>query len=172
MIKDITLGQYFPGNSAIHRLDPRTKLLGMIAYIVIVFLVTKTPVFIIPALFAAICIYLARVPFGYVLRSLKPIRFLLVFMFIVNLFMVRTGKTVIAFWIISITDEAIKQSVYITLRLVLLLVGTSLMTLTTTPIALTDGLERLLMPLSKIHFPAHGACHDDDHCAALYTNAY
>ena len=155
MIKDITLGQYFPGNSAIHRLDPRTKLLGMIAYIVIVFLVTKTPVFIIPALFAAICIYLARVPFGYVIRSLKPIRFLLVFMFIVNLFMVRTGKTVIAFWIISITDEAIKQSVYITLRLVLLLVGTSLMTLTTTPIALTDGLERLLMPLSKIHFPAH-----------------
>lgn len=155
MIKDITLGQYFPGNSAIHRLDPRTKLLGMIAYIVIVFLVTKTPVFIIPALFAAICIYLARVPFGYVIRSLKPIRFLLVFMFIVNLFMVRTGKTVIAFWIISITDEAIKQSVYITLRLVLLLVGTSLMTLTTTPIALTDGLELLLMPLSKIHFPAH-----------------
>ena len=140
MIKDITLGQYFPGNSAIHRLDPRTKLLGMIAYIVIVFLVTKTPVFIIPALFAVICIYLARVPFGYVIRSLKPIRFLLVFMFIVNLFMVRTGKTVIAFWIISITDEAIKQSVYITLRLVLLLVGTSLMTLTTTPIALTDGL--------------------------------
>lgn len=155
MIKDITLGQYFPGNSAIHRLDPRTKLLGMIAYIVIVFLVTKTPAFIIPALFAAICIYLARVPFGYVIRSLKPIRFLLVFMFIVNLFMVRTGKTVIAFWIISITDEAIKQSVYITLRLVLLLVGTSLMTLTTTPIALTDGLERLLMPLSKIHFPTH-----------------
>ena len=154
MIKDITLGQYFPGNSAIHRLDPRTKLLGMIAYIVIVFLVTKTPVFILPALFAAICIYLARVPFGYVIRSLKPIRFLLVFMFIVNLFMVRTGKTVIAFWIISITDEAIKQSVYITLRLVLLLVGTSLMTLTTTPIALTDGLERLLMPLRKIHFPA------------------
>ena len=127
MIKDITLGQYFPGNSAIHRLDPRTKLLGMIAYIVIVFLVTKTPVFILPALFAGICIYLARVPFGYVIRSLKPIRFLLVFMFIVNLFMVRTGKTVIAFWIISITDEAIKQSVYITLRLVLLLVGTSLM---------------------------------------------
>ena len=65
MIKDITLGQYFPGNSAIHRLDPRTKLLGMIVYIVIVFLVTKTPVFIIPALFAVICIYLARVPFGY-----------------------------------------------------------------------------------------------------------
>lgn len=86
--------------------------------------------------------------------------------------MVRTGKTVIAFWIISITDEAIKQSVYITLRLVLLLVGTSLMTLTTTPIALTDGLERLLMPLSKIHFPAHGACHDDDNRAALYTHAY
>ena len=89
------------------------------------------------------------------MRSLKPVRLLLVFMFIINLFMVRTGKSVISFWIIDITDEGIRQSVYITLRLILLLVGTSLMTLTTTPIALTDGLERLLMPLSRIRFPAH-----------------
>lgn len=155
MIKDITLGQYFPGNSAIHRLDPRTKLLGMIAYIVIVFIITKTPVFLLPALFALMCVYIAKIPLGYVIRSLKPIRYLLVFMFLINLFMVRTGNVIISFWIIEITDEAIKQSVYITLRLVLLLTGTSLMTLTTTPIALTDGLERLLMPLSKLHFPAH-----------------
>ena len=94
-------------------------------------------------------------PLSYVVRSLKPVRLLLVFMFIINLFMVRTGKSVISFWIIDITDEGIRQSVYITLRLILLLVGTSLMTLTTTPIALTDGLERLLMPLSRIRFPAH-----------------
>jgi energy-coupling factor transport system permease protein len=155
MIKDITLGQYFPGTSAVHKLDPRTKLLGMIAFIVIVFVITKTPVFIVPALFACVCIYLAKVPFSYVMRSLKPVRFLLVFMFVINLFMVRTGNTIISFWIINITDDAVKQSVYITIRLVLLLVGTSLMTLTTTPISLTDGLERLLMPLSKVHFPAH-----------------
>lgn len=155
MLKDITLGQYFPGNSAIHRLDPRTKLIGMIAYIVIVFVISKTPVFILPLLFALMCVLIAKIPLSYVVRSLKPIRFLIIFMFIINLFMVRTGNVIISFWIINITDEAIKQSVYITLRLVLLLAGTSIMTLTTTPIALTDGLEMLLAPLSKLHFPAH-----------------
>jgi energy-coupling factor transport system permease protein len=155
MIKDITLGQYFPGKSAVHRLDPRTKLLGMIAYIVIVFIIKNTAAFLLPAIFALVSICIARVPLSYVVRSLKPVRLLLVFMFIINLFMVRTGKSVISFWIIDITDEGIRQSVYITLRLILLLVGTSLMTLTTTPIALTDGLERLLMPLSRIRFPAH-----------------
>ncbi len=155
MLKDITLGQYFPGNSPIHRLDPRTKLIGMIAYIVVVFVISKTPVFILPLLFALVCVFIAKVPLSYVVRSLKPIRFLIIFMFIINLFMVRTGNVILSFWIINITDEAIKQSVYITLRLVLLLAGTSIMTLTTTPIALTDGLELLLAPLSKLHFPAH-----------------
>ena len=155
MIKDITLGQYFPGNSMIHRLDPRTKLLGMIAYIVIVFLVKETAVFLLPALFIVAVVAMAKVPLSYVLRSLKPIRLLLVFMFIINLFMVKTGEPIVEFWIIRITTGGVKQAVFITLRLVMLLMGTSLMTLTTTPIALTDGLERLLAPLAKLRFPAH-----------------
>ena len=155
MIKDITLGQYFPGDSAIHRLDPRTKLVGMIAYIIMVFVVRQIYVFALPALFTLAVILLARVPVSYVLRSLKPIRLLLVFMFVINLFMVKTGDELVSFWIIRITEGGLRQAVFITLRLVLLLLGTSLMTLTTTPIALTDGLERLLLPLSRIGFPAH-----------------
>ncbi|MDD6046660.1 MAG: energy-coupling factor transporter transmembrane component T [bacterium] len=155
MMRDITLGQYFPGNSPIHRLDPRTKLLGMLGYIVVIFLVKKITVFLLPALFVALVTYLARVPLSYLVRSLKPIRFLLVLMFIINLFMVKTGDLIWEWRFIEITEGGVYQAVYITLRLVLLLAGTSLMTLTTTPIALTDALEKLLAPLGKLGFPSH-----------------
>lgn len=154
-MRDITLGQYFPGNSPIHRLDPRTKLLGMLGYIVVIFLVKKITVFLLPALFVALVTYLARVPLSYLVRSLKPIRFLLVLMFIINLFMVKTGDLIWEWRFIEITEDGVYQAVYITLRLVLLLAGTSLMTLTTTPIALTDALEKLLAPLGKLGFPSH-----------------
>ena len=154
-MRDITLGQYFPGNSPIHRLDPRTKLLGMLGYIVVIFLVKKITVFLLPALFVALVTYLARVPLSYLVRSLKPIRFLLVFMFIINLFMVKTGDLIWGWRFIEITEGGVYQAVYITLRLVLLLSGTSLMTLTTTPIALTEALEKLLAPLGKLGFPSH-----------------
>lgn len=154
-MRDITLGQYFPGNSPIHRLDPRTKLLGMLGYIVVIFLVKKITVFLLPALFVALVTYLARVPLSYLVRSLKPIRFLLVLMFIINLFMVKTGDLIWEWRFIEITEGGVYQAVYITLRLVLLLAGTSLMTLTTTPIALTDALEKLLAPLGKLGFPSH-----------------
>ncbi len=154
-MRDITLGQYFPGNSPIHRLDPRTKLLGMLGYIVVIFLVKKITVFLLPALFVALVTYLARVPLSYLVRSLKPIRFLLVFMFIINLFMVKTGDLIWGWRFIEITEGGVYQAVYITLRLVLLLSGTSLMTLTTTPIALTDALEKLLAPFGKLGFPSH-----------------
>ena len=154
-MRDITLGQYFPGNSPIHRLDPRTKLLGMFGYIVVIFLVKKITVFLVPALFVALVTYLAQVPLSYLVRSLKPIRFLLVFMFLINLFMVKTGETIWTWQFIRITEGGVYQAVYITLRLVLLLAGTSLMTLTTTPIALTDALEKLLSPFGKLGFPAH-----------------
>lgn len=153
-MRDITLGQYFPGNSPIHRLDPRTKLLGMLAYIIVIFFVKKITVFLLPALFVAMVTYLARVPLSYLVRSLKPIRFLLVFMFFINLFMVKTGDLIWEWRFIQITEGGVYQAVYITLRLVLLLAGTSLMTLTTTPIALTDALEKLLTPFGKLGFPA------------------
>ena len=154
-MRDITLGQYFPGNSPIHRLDPRTKLLGMLGSIVVIVLVKKITVFLLPALFVALVTYLARVPLSYLVRSLKPIRFLLVLMFIINLFMVKTGDLIWEWRFIEITEGGVYQAVYITLRLVLLLAGTSLMTLTTTPIALTDALEKLLAPLGKLGFPSH-----------------
>ena len=154
-MRDITLGQYFPGNSPIHRLDPRTKLLGMLAYIIVIFFVKKITIFLLPALFVAMVTYLARVPLSYLVRSLKPIRFLLVFMFFINLFMVKTGDLIWEWRFIQITEGGVYQAVYITLRLVLLLAGTSLMTLTTTPIALTDALEKLLTPFGKLGFPAH-----------------
>ncbi len=155
MIKDITLGQYFPGNSAVHRLDPRTKLVGMIAYIAIVFLVNELPLFALPALFVLMTTLIAAVPLRYLIKSLKPIALLLVFMFVINLFMVKTGDPLFDWKFIHITRGGVWQAVFITLRLILLLLGTSLMTLTTTPIALTDGMEKLLTPLAKLGFPAH-----------------
>ncbi len=152
---NITLGQYFPGDSIIHRLDPRTKMLAMLFYIVIVFLVKQLVLFLLPTAFVVLVVLLSGVPFSYVLRSLKPLRFLLLFMFFMNLFLT-PGETLLwEYAFLRVTEEALLQAVYISLRLVLLVGGTSLMTLTTSPIALTDGLERLLKPLSKLKFPAH-----------------
>lgn len=152
---NITLGQYFPGNSSIHRLDPRTKILLMLLYIVVVFLVQSLWLFILPFAFVVLVTLLSKVPVSYVLRSLKPLRFLLLFMFFINLFLTPGENVLLAFWVIRITSEALRQAVYISLRLILLVGGTSLMTLTTSPISLTDGLERLLKPFSRIGFPSH-----------------
>ncbi len=155
MFKDITLGQYYPGNSVVHRLDPRTKLSLMMAYIVVVFLVQNLWLFIPVTAYVVMVTLLARVPVNYLWRSLKPLKFILFFMFAINLLVNVSGDMIWEFWIIKITTGGIHQAVYISARLILLVSGTSLMTLTTTPIALTDGLEKLLSPLAKIHFPAH-----------------
>ena len=155
MFKDITLGQYFPGDSVIHRLDPRTKLILMMAYIVAVFLVKDMWIFLFTALYAIGVTLLSGVPLSYLVRSLKPLKFILIFMFIINLLVTSTGEVLIDWWIIRITTGGVRQAVFITIRLVLLVSGTSLMTLTTTPISLTDGLERLMMPLSRFKFPAN-----------------
>lgn len=152
---NITLGQYFPGNSPIHRLDPRTKILLMLLYIVVVFLVQSLWLFILPFAFVVMVTLMAQVPVSYVLRSLKPLRFLLLFMFFINLFLTPGVDVLLSFWVIRITSEALRQAVYISLRLILLVGGTSLMTLTTSPISLTDGLERLLKPFSRLGFPSH-----------------
>ena len=152
---NITLGQYFPGNSPIHRLDPRSKILLMLLYIVIVFLVKSPWLFLLPAAFVCLVILLSQVPVSYVLRSLKPLRFLLLFMFVINLFFTPGETTLLSFWIITITKEALLQALYISLRLILLVAGTSLMTLTTSPVSLTDGLERLMSPFARFRFPAH-----------------
>ena len=155
MNANITLGQFLPGDSSVHRLDPRTKILLMVLYIVIVFVVRTLWVFALPCLLLIFMFIMARVPASYFFSSLKPMRWLLLFMFVINLF-ATTGETVLLqWWIVRITQEALLQAVFFTLRLVLLVAGTSILTLTTSPIALTDGLEKLLSPLRKIRFPAH-----------------
>ncbi|MEL7603164.1 MAG: energy-coupling factor transporter transmembrane component T [Bacillota bacterium] len=152
---NITLGQYFPGNSPIHRLDPRTKILLMLLYIVVVFLVQSLWLFLVPALFVVLVTLLAQVPVSYVIRSLKPLRMLLLFMFFVNLFLTPGETVLFEYSFLRVTQEALRQAVYISLRLILLVGGTSLMTLTTSPITLTGGLELLLKPFSRFGFPAH-----------------
>lgn len=155
MTGNITLGQFVPGDSAVHRLDPRTKILAMIAYIVLVFLVQSMAAFAVPFLFVALALLLSGVPLSYVWSSLKPMRWLIAFMFFINLFFTQGERVLFSWWIVRVTAEGVRQAVFISLRLILLVAGTSLLTLTTSPIALTDGLERLLKPLARIRFPAH-----------------
>lgn len=155
MTGNITLGQFVPGDSAVHRLDPRTKILAMIAYIVLVFLVQSMAAFAVPFLFVALALLLSGVPLSYVWSSLKPMRWLIAFMFLINLFFTQGERVLFSWWIVRVTAEGVRQAVFISLRLILLVAGTSLLTLTTSPIALTDGLERLLKPLARIRFPAH-----------------
>ena len=155
MTGNITLGQFVPGDSAVHRLDPRTKILAMIAYIVLVFLVQSMAAFAVPFLFVALALLPSGVPLSYVWSSLKPMRWLIAFMFLINLFFTQGERVLFSWWIVRVTAEGVRQAVFISLRLILLVAGTSLLTLTTSPIALTDGLERLLKPLARIRFPAH-----------------
>ena len=155
MTGNLTLGQFVPGDSAVHRLDPRTKILAMIAYIVLVFLVQSMAAFAVPFLFVALALLLSGVPLSYVWSSLKPMRWLIAFMFLINLFFTQGERVLFSWWIVRVTAEGVRQAVFISLRLILLVAGTSLLTLTTSPIALTDGLERLLKPLARIRFPAH-----------------
>jgi energy-coupling factor transport system permease protein len=131
MHANITLGQFLPGNSAVHRLDPRTKILLMIVYIVIVFLVKTLYVFALPTLLLVLMFALARVPGSYFFSSLKPMRWLLIFMFLINLFATSGTKVLVSWHFITITQEALLQAVFFTLRLVLLVAGTSVLTLTT-----------------------------------------
>lgn len=154
-MNDITLGQFIPRNSYVHRLDPRTKLALLVFYIVLVFLVKSLPLFLIPFFYAAAALLLSKISLSYLYKSLKPIRFLLVFMFILNLFVTKGSKVIVSFWIITITEEALRQALYITLRLMLLVSGSSILTLTTSPLQLTNGFEKIMSPLKAIHFPAH-----------------
>ena len=155
MLNDITLGQYLPVDSPVHRLDPRTKLVLLIMYIVAVFLVNDIWVFGLIIGFMLFMTAMSRVPLSYVFKSLKPMRLLLPFMFLLNLFLIRTGTVLFSWKFITITTGGIRQAVFIVLRLFALVSGASLLTLTTTPVALTEGLERLLSPLKVIKFPAH-----------------
>ena len=154
-MRDITLGQYVAGDSVIHKLDPRTKIAMMILYIAMTFLVKEIWYMAIPFVYLVLELILSGISLRYILNSLKPIRFLLILMFLLNLFFTK-GEHVwldLGFW--QLTGEAVLQSFFLSIRIVLLVAGASMLTLTTSPIALTDGLEKLLTPLKIFHFPAH-----------------
>ncbi len=154
MIKDITLGQYLPGETPVHRLDPRVKILIVFAFVIILFMVKKPVGYLAFALFVIGACIVAKIPMKMMAKSLKPLLFFILFTAIINLFMTK-GEVVFSFYIFKITKEGIKMAAAMALRLIFLVSGTSLLTYTTSPIVLTDGIESLLMPFSKIGFPAH-----------------
>ena len=155
MLKDITLGQFFPGNTPIHRLDPRTKLLCVILYIVALFNAKGPLTYGIMIVVLAVCILLSKVEWKALTRGLKPVYIIVAFTAIMNMFFT-TGTPVADVWLLRhITWQGIISAVQMVLRIVMLIMGTFLMTYTTSPIALTDGLESLLAPLKKLRFPVH-----------------
>lgn len=155
MLNDVTFGQYYPANSFIHRLDPRLKLLALIAFIVLLFVADNFYALGVCAILLILAIAASRVPFGSVLRSIKGIIFILVFTGILNIFF-HSGATVYWEWgILKITLEGIIFTVFLMFRLFFLVMASSVLTLTTTPVSLTDGIESLLKPLKYIKFPVH-----------------
>ena len=155
MLKDITLGQFFPGNSAVHRLDPRVKLVLMVVYIVLVFLVKGFIGYGVLAAFILMVAALSKIRPKFLMRSVKPVLLIVVMTFVLNVLFTRGEEPLVQWGFIKIYAEGIRFAVMMALRLVFLLVGTSLLTLTTSPMALTDALERLLGPLKAVKFPVH-----------------
>lgn len=155
MLKDITLGQYFPGKSVIHRLDPRTKLLALVVYVVALFMAGWVASYGVMLLFLLTSIILSKVPAKAFLRGLKPLLFILVFTAVLNLFFTDGETVLVSFWGITITLEGIFRALFMLARILMLIAGTFLLTYTTSPIALTDGLESLLNPLKVIKLPVH-----------------
>jgi len=155
MLKDITLGQFFPGNTLVHRLDPRTKLLAVLLYIVALFSAKSVLTYAVMVLVLAASVIISKVPFRSLTRGLKPIYIIVVFTAIMNLFFT-TGTPVCDVWLLRhISQEGIQNAVAMVLRIILLIMGTFLLTYTTSPISLTDALEHLLSPLKKLKFPVH-----------------
>ena len=156
MLKDITLGQYFPGNSVIHRLDPRTKLIMLVVYIVVLFMATNVVSYALVAGFLLAAIKISTIPMKSIVRGMKPLVFILVFTGILNIFFTTgEGDPLVALWGVAIYKEGLIRAVFMVLRILLLISGTFLLTYTTSPISLTDGLESLMNPLKKLHVPVH-----------------
>ena len=154
-LSNITLGQYYPADSAVHRLDPRVKILLLIAVIVAIFLARNLLAFVPVILFLGMAAKLAKVPVRLMLKGLKPLRFILILTFVLNLFFLQGETVLLDLGFAAIKKESVVTAVHYSLRLILLVLASSLLTLTTAPVTLTDGLERLLSPLRVIRFPAH-----------------
>ena len=154
MLRDITIGQYYPAKSVLHRLDPRVKFVGTLVYIISLFIFNSWIGYLISALFLAVMVKISTVPLKFIVKGLKAIVVLLLISMFFNAIFT-PGHVVFQVWIIKVTEEGLILAAKIGIRLILLIIGASLMTLTTTPNQLTDGLERLMKPLNKIHVPVH-----------------
>ena len=155
MLKDITLGQYFPGKSVIHRLDPRTKLVMLVVYIVALFLADSWVSYGLMFLFLVSVIGLSTIPPKAIVRGMKPLVVILIFTGVLNLFFTQDGTLLFHFWIFTVTTGGLSRAVMMMSRILMLITGTFLLTYTTSPIALTDGLESLMKPLKKVGVPVH-----------------
>lgn len=158
MIKDITIGQYIDGNSPIHKMDARVKILSSLLFIALLFMIRCFAAYVVMTLFIAFMVKLSGVPLKFILRGLKPLLFILIFTVAINVLMT-PGESLVEFpvfrWTLKITREGVITGVYMMLRLIYLVIGTSILTLTTSPLMLTDGIEKLLSPFSVIKVPAH-----------------
>lgn len=155
MIRDITIGQYYPADSKLHRLDPRVKIMCTLFFLISLFCIRNIWGYIVATFFLATVICISKVPFKFIVKGLRPVIMLLMITVIFNLLLTKTGTVVYEMWILRITDEGLRTAGYMTVRLIYLILGSSLMTFTTTPNALTDGIEKLLWPLRKIKLPVH-----------------
>ncbi len=156
MLKDITLGQFFPGNSALHKLDPRMKIILSIVYIVAVFLCKSVAAYALLILSAIMLVALSRLPAKTILKAVKPLVFIIVFTAFLNVFLHKGDTLLFGFWKINIYLEGVTNAVCMVIRIIILVIGTSvILTYTTSPIALTDAIERLLSPLRLIKLPVH-----------------
>ena len=156
MLRDITIGQHFPGNSLVHRFDPRLKLVLTVAYIVLLFAASNPLGLTLSILFLGVMYKVAKIPVKMIGKSLKPILPIVLFTAVLNLFFVSgEGEPLVHFWFLTIYAEGVRYAVLMAVRVMALIAGTSLLTYTTSPIVLTDAIEQLLKPLGKLHFPVH-----------------
>ena len=156
MLRDITIGQHFPGNSLVHRFDPRLKLVLTVAYIVLLFAASNPLGLVLSILFLGVMYKVAKIPVKMIGKSLKPILPIVLFTAVLNLFFVSgEGDPLVHFWFLTIYAEGVRYAVLMAVRVMALIAGTSLLTYTTSPIVLTDAIEQLLKPLGKLHFPVH-----------------
>ena len=156
MLRDITIGQHFPGNSLVHRFDPRMKLVLTIVYIILLF-AASNPLGLTLSLVFLVAMYgVAKIPFKLITKSLKPILPIILFTAVLNLFFVSgEGEPLVHFWVLNIYAEGLRYAILMAVRVMALIAGTSLLTYTTSPIVLTDAIEQLLKPLGRLHFPVH-----------------
>ena len=154
MLKDITIGQHYPSNSLIHKLDARVKLIATLIFMISLFIIDKFWPYAIVFLALVATIKLSNIPFKYIMNGIKPLKWIIIFTFVINIFFL-PGDPIVSFGFIKITDQGVRQAIFMALRLILLVLGTSMLTLTTSPMDLTDGIERLLNPFNKVGLPVH-----------------